>query len=228
MTAEGALARRTRDAAGKRREILAAAKVRFAQDNYDRVGLRQIAMDVGVDVALVARYFGSKEKLFDEVLNRTLSIEPILREAKRESFGADMARKLMGSATHSAEREYFMLLLRASTAPAALERVHRKVDTLLIGPMADWLGGRDAALRTKLLITIMTGMSVQSLITTGVASLTRQDLRLFERITARAMQRIVDDAHIVSAVLPAPPGAPPPARTRRATPPRYASRRGRR
>jgi AcrR family transcriptional regulator len=44
--------------------ILQAARERFAADGYERATIRVIAGDVGVDPALVMRYFGNKEKLF--------------------------------------------------------------------------------------------------------------------------------------------------------------------
>src|SRR3546814_13123254 len=59
---------RTRNAAATRHAILLAATGRFLQDSYESVGLRDIARDAGIDVALVIRYFGSKEDLFAQVL----------------------------------------------------------------------------------------------------------------------------------------------------------------
>lgn len=55
---------RPRHAAQTRADILAAARQRFAADGFDRTTLRAIAADVGVDAALVTRYFGSKQDLF--------------------------------------------------------------------------------------------------------------------------------------------------------------------
>lgn len=58
------MTKRPRNAAQTRADILAAARRRFAADGYDRTTLRAIAGDVGVDAALVIRYFGSKQDLF--------------------------------------------------------------------------------------------------------------------------------------------------------------------
>ena len=55
---------RPRDAAQTRADILAAARRRFAAEGFERTTLRAIASDVGVDAALVIRYFGSKQDLF--------------------------------------------------------------------------------------------------------------------------------------------------------------------
>lgn len=44
--------------------ILKAAMLRFSLHSYEETGLRDIAADVGVDMAYVHRSFGSKENLF--------------------------------------------------------------------------------------------------------------------------------------------------------------------
>ncbi len=51
-----------------RDRILKAAILRFSTHSYDHTGLRDIAADVGVDMAYVHRSFGSKEKLFYEAV----------------------------------------------------------------------------------------------------------------------------------------------------------------
>jgi len=56
--------RRRRDAAATRQELLAAARSRFTRLGYDRTTLRDVAADVGVNLALIKRYFDSKEGLF--------------------------------------------------------------------------------------------------------------------------------------------------------------------
>jgi len=47
-----------------RTAILAAARAQFTETGYDGTGLRAIAGRAGVNVALISRYFGSKDGLF--------------------------------------------------------------------------------------------------------------------------------------------------------------------
>ena len=54
-----------RDADGTRQRLLAAARRRFARDGYTTTTVRDIATDAGVNVALINRYFTSKEGLFE-------------------------------------------------------------------------------------------------------------------------------------------------------------------
>lgn len=60
--------RRRRDAEATRQELLQAAHGRFQRLGYDRTTLRDVAADVGVNLALIKRYFGSKEGLFKAAL----------------------------------------------------------------------------------------------------------------------------------------------------------------
>jgi len=70
--AEGpATGRRRRDAAATRQELLQAARSRFSRLGYDRTTLRDVAADVGVNLALIKRYFDSKEGLFKAAVAST-------------------------------------------------------------------------------------------------------------------------------------------------------------
>src|SRR5260370_35763610 len=64
----------TSNAPRTRADILAAARLRFGSDGYERATLRAIAADVGVDPALVIRYFGSKQDLFAAAAEFTLDL----------------------------------------------------------------------------------------------------------------------------------------------------------
>jgi hypothetical protein len=67
-------ATRPRNAAQTRADILSAARRRFATEGYERTTLRAIAADVGVDAALVIRYFGSKQDLFATATDFTIKL----------------------------------------------------------------------------------------------------------------------------------------------------------
>jgi AcrR family transcriptional regulator len=61
-----------------RDRILHHALMRFSTQSYERTGLREIAADAGVDVALVHRSFGSKEKLFAQCVRASIELGGIL------------------------------------------------------------------------------------------------------------------------------------------------------
>src|SRR6185436_16563966 len=69
---------RRRNAANTREAILASARTAFTNSGYDGAGVREIASGAGVTAMLVNRYFGSKERLFAEVVARTMAVPVIL------------------------------------------------------------------------------------------------------------------------------------------------------
>lgn len=68
---EAASPGRRRDASATRSALLQAAHGRFIRLGYERTTLRDVAADAGVNIALVKRYFGSKEGLFKAALAAT-------------------------------------------------------------------------------------------------------------------------------------------------------------
>lgn len=71
MVTSEADGRRRRDAAATRQALMEAARSRFIRLGYDRTTLRDVAADVGVNLALIKRYFDSKEGLFKAALAST-------------------------------------------------------------------------------------------------------------------------------------------------------------
>jgi len=72
------MATRRRDAVRTRAELLAAARGQFAREGYERVTVRSVAAEVGVDQALIMRYFGSKAGLFAEAARLEFSLPDLV------------------------------------------------------------------------------------------------------------------------------------------------------
>jgi len=84
--------KRPRNAAQTRADILSAARRRFATEGYERTTLRAIAADVGVDPALVIRYFGSKQDLFATATEFTIELPDLSGVDPDEIAGMLMPR----------------------------------------------------------------------------------------------------------------------------------------
>lgn len=70
-----------RGAAATRSRLVEAASRRFATDGYRGTTVRSIADDARVNVALINRYFGSKEGLFEACVSRTATeLDPTAAE----------------------------------------------------------------------------------------------------------------------------------------------------
>jgi AcrR family transcriptional regulator len=56
----------------KREVILMVAEKLFAEQDFDAVSVRDIAKGANVNVAMISYYFGSKEKMFKELISRRI------------------------------------------------------------------------------------------------------------------------------------------------------------
>lgn len=152
---------RRRDAVATRAAILAAAHQRFMRESYDSVGLRDIAGDVGVDVALIGRYFGGKEGLFGEVL--TSDERPLLSEGMTAETMPDHLCQLVTedvNAERDHRMEMFIIMLRSASSPKAGKIIRRIMGDDILQPLADQIGGESAQWRANMLLALMMGVSV--------------------------------------------------------------------
>ncbi|MBC6459427.1 TetR/AcrR family transcriptional regulator [Actinomadura sp. HBU206391] len=153
---------RTRDKAATRAALLDAARMRFAQHGYDGTGVREIAGDVGVDPALVFRYFGSKDALYAEAVQAEIPA----------GLGADRRRPLThitDALLHDvvfADWDQFdgehplLVMLRSSGRPVIRDRLREQICAGYLADFAERLEGEDAALRAELMGALLLGMGV--------------------------------------------------------------------
>ncbi len=116
---------RTRDAGNTQLLLLKAARRRFAFDGYAATTVRDIAADAGVNVALIHRYFTSKEGLFEACLARAVEGigSPDAAVDTVENVVRDIVRQASGSLREE-EGLHLLLLLRSSGDEGA-ERIRR-------------------------------------------------------------------------------------------------------
>lgn len=150
-----------RNAGDTRARILAAARVRFSLEAYENVGTRDIAADAGVDAALVNRYFGGKEKLFDEAIQDAFAIKAHFDGIDMSLFGEAITTLVMNGNEERREEKFDALgmLLRASGSPATQERVSARFHTEFVEPLGRLLRGRDADLRAALIASYLIGLA---------------------------------------------------------------------
>jgi AcrR family transcriptional regulator len=147
---------RTRDA------ILDSARRLFAERGYDRTSLRAIARDAGVDPALVAHFFGSKQRLFVEVVEfpfdpaETL---PAILEGDRAAIGVRLAELVVGLLEVPEARDRITGVVRAAGSEPEVARMVRELVTREVWkPAAALLGVEDAELRMNLVGSQIVGL----------------------------------------------------------------------
>jgi AcrR family transcriptional regulator len=153
--------KRRRDATVTRSAIFEAATRRFAYQGYEHAGVREIAADAGVDAAMVNRYFGSKEGLFAEVVERAFDIR-YLTEGDRATLAERLARRMVYGREDTADARPIplLLMLRSATEPHATELIRTTLDRNVLRPLAEQLNGPDALVRAAMVIAQCTGFAI--------------------------------------------------------------------
>jgi AcrR family transcriptional regulator len=197
--ADDELIRSGRDAAATQRALVRAARRRFATDGYRAATVRQIAADAGVNVALINRYFSSKEGLFEACMLRT-SDE---LDTQTPTPAADIAAvidRLVGHVVNAPDRDdplQLLLLLRSSGDENA-DRIRRNTlehFTRRLAAAAGWSAeDPDTApvlLRAQLAIATMLGVvmlrtsaAVEPVASAGAEELTEPLSQIFEILLA--------------------------------------------
>jgi AcrR family transcriptional regulator len=148
---------RRRNAAATARELLEAARLRFARAGFARTSIRDIAADVGVDQALVTRYFGSKERLFAAACSAEPKTYGIFAGPKDEL--ADRLLDWVISIEGADGETQFLTLLQSSSDDAALELLRERM-ARFTRQLAAGIDASDAELRADLIASWLLGIAV--------------------------------------------------------------------
>jgi AcrR family transcriptional regulator len=150
--------RRPHDAEASRRALLEAARAVFDEVGYDRATTREIGERAGVDPALIARYFESKEGLF------IAAIAAGSPEDDEIDFDpAELLRFLLERWDERGHNPISRALASPALTPGARERISAVVaDRVLLGLSAELRerGTADAELRAELLVAVAVGVAM--------------------------------------------------------------------
>jgi AcrR family transcriptional regulator len=154
---------RRRNAVATREAILASALRAFARAGYDGVGVREIASGAGVTAMLVNRYFGSKERLFAEVVAHTMETPNVITANIINSrvFAKDIAAALVGKTEPgAAPLDGFLIMLRSVSNVRAAAIWREQVESHHHKQLTSALGGRLPAERAALILALIAGFQV--------------------------------------------------------------------
>jgi AcrR family transcriptional regulator len=176
---------RRRDAARTRRLLLEVAGSRFARDGYSATKVRDIADEAGVNVALISRYFASKEGLFEACLGAAASeVRRATDDTPLEDIATAMARRIAGPAHDGRLPETLLLLLRTS-GDERIDAIRREFLLSITERMATAAtggqkpaAGDPALLRAQILLASALGVTLlrASLSVEPLAEATEQEL----------------------------------------------------
>lgn len=180
---------RRRNAQATREAIIEAARVRFMSSAYEQVSLRDVAAAAGIDPALVIRYFGSKEGLFERVL--TADVEGPEVVGDRGTFGQRMATAAMRHDAVHARYETINTAIWSASSPVAAKIVARDVQERFVTPIAASLDGSDTEIRAGLIVAILMGTSIMRHML-EVTPLAGQDMERVVPHLAAVLQHLAD------------------------------------
>jgi AcrR family transcriptional regulator len=145
-----------------REAIADAARRSFAERGYDRTTIRGIADEAAVDAALVAHFFGSKQRLFLSVMTLPFEPEEVMPKVlggRRSQAGLRLARFAVGMLEDPDARSTLTGIVRAAASePEAANMVRDLVAGRIVGAIAHTLDVADAPLRATLVATQLVGL----------------------------------------------------------------------
>jgi AcrR family transcriptional regulator len=161
-------ARRPHDAEASRRALLDAGREVFDEVGYDRATTREIGERAGVDPALIARYFDSKEGLFIAAIAAGSPEEDELDFAP-----AELLRFLLERWDERGHNPISRALASPTLTPGAREQISAVVGDRVVTGLAAELRARGAAdaelrargaagaeLRAELLVALAVGVAM--------------------------------------------------------------------
>jgi AcrR family transcriptional regulator len=151
----------TRDPERTKAAILRAAQIAFSTSGYAASGVREITAMAGVNPALVSRYFGSKEKLFEAALADLLDIN-ILIDQPRDRFGEGLVASFVDERADRVNPLQIMVLATSDAGARAI--ADRLVRELTIKPLANWFHLPNAEERAARIVVLASGFFVYRLL----------------------------------------------------------------
>jgi len=191
-----AAAPRTRNATATREAILKSARKTFAAHGYDGAGVREIAAEAGVTAMLVNRYFGSKEQLFEEVIDHTMGGATIIKDGIGDlpNLGDYLAAGVLATTNPDATPldGSLMMIRSASTAnPRVAEIGRRQIEKRHLKTLAAALKGEHAAERAALILSLIAGVQVMRQMI-GLSALAKTPPATLHKLLAPVIQKLAN------------------------------------
>ncbi|MBM7458538.1 TetR family transcriptional regulator [Rhodococcus coprophilus] len=150
--------RRRRSSEETRKLILDAAGKAFATRPYRDITLKDIAVDAGISAPLIIKYFGSKEQLYEALVDFQAGAQ-VLFDGPLETLGERMVA--MFARPLEPYKPLSMSILFMSGASEESNRLLREnYSTQMIDALAARLSGADARLRAELAMSAVMGLAI--------------------------------------------------------------------
>jgi AcrR family transcriptional regulator len=149
--------RRRHDAQASREALLDAADALFEERGYDPATVRDIGERAGLDPALIARYFGSKEGLY---------LATLQREGRAPVMPADplaMLERVLSRTEHRGANPVGLAMVSPTLTDTCRDQVRDILAQRIVEPLTAELGADgdgDAQLRAEVIVALATGLTL--------------------------------------------------------------------
>lgn len=183
-----------RNASGTRASILASARRAFARAGYEGVGVREIAKGAGVTAMLINRYFGSKERLFAEVVAETMATPSILTPEiiSSRTPGKQLAAALVAHTKAAANPlDGFLIMLHSTSSKRAARISREQTEKHHQRTVMAALNGSHAPERAALVLSLIAGFQVMRQMI-GLSALTKARPKMLVKVLGPVFQQLID------------------------------------
>ena len=146
-----------------REAIAEAARRQFAELGYDRATMRGIAGEAGVDAALVVRFYGSKDALFQEVMALPPAVSEALAglvDGPRATVGRRLAEVIVGLLENPRSRSIVVGRIRSASSHPDAAALVRETVTRDVGRLAATLTDDEPETRAVLVGSQIVGLAL--------------------------------------------------------------------
>ena len=178
-------------ASDTRERILEAARERFAAHGYDRTRVRDVALDAGVDAALVHYFFKTKDGLFVAAMELPFRPAEVLGSVIEEGLnGERIVRRLLSVWDEPAARQALLAVVQAPGAAVALREF---ISAEVVARLAGAIEADRPSLRATLVASQVMGLIAARYIA-GVEPLASLPAEEVVPLVAPTLQRYLDGA----------------------------------
>jgi AcrR family transcriptional regulator len=149
---------RRRDADATRAALLTAARDLFAERGFEQTTVRDIAARAGVNQALLFRYFGSKDGLFDATM--TSSSRELIDGTPPELLLLRTMQRMFTADAPTAEASPFYAVLRSAAHRGAKSVVRDETGREFAAVLASLTDAPNADLRADLVLAWILGIGL--------------------------------------------------------------------
>jgi len=181
-----------RDSERTKQKILAVAAQLFTSKGYDAAGMREIAAMAGVNIALINRYFGSKQKLFERAVLAHLSAEPLLADSPAAP-AARISAFMLDKARYEGGFDPMVAVLRSAGSAAVRPAIKQLFEHIIVTQLSLGADGNDREKRAALLLALLFGFdSLQRIF--GVSQLNDEREKALPVLLTRTIDSILNGA----------------------------------